>query len=66
MLRSIIFTVSATLLGLAWILNRILAHSTTPELSSVVAGTFLLGLAGVIYVTVSALRAITEWRESKA
>ncbi len=56
MLNSIIFIVSATLIGYAGILNGILAHSGAPELSLMVEGTFCLGLTGVTYSTLSALK----------
>lgn len=64
MLNSIILTISATLTGYAVILNRIMALSATPELAPVVAGTFLLGLIGVIY-SISTLKSIGEWLMSK-
>lgn len=66
MLKSIVFIISATLLGYSWILYRILAHSAAPELSSIVAVTFLLGLIGVIYWIVSALLVIREWQKSRS
>ncbi|MCL5411068.1 MAG: hypothetical protein M1324_04505 [Patescibacteria group bacterium] len=43
------------------ILNGILAHSAAPELSLIVAGTFLLGLAGVTYLSITALKPMVEW-----
>jgi hypothetical protein len=60
-----IFIISASLLGNAVILNSIMAHSQTPELGPIVAGTFLSGLVGVTYLAISALRAISEWQKSR-
>lgn len=66
MLKSKVFIISLTLLGISTVLNWILENSAAPQLGMVVAGAFLLGLAGLMYTLVSALRAITEWQESRA
>jgi hypothetical protein len=66
MFNSIIFTITVALIGYAWILNGILAHSKTPELAPIVVGTFVLGASGALYWSISTLITFREWRESRA
>lgn len=65
MLKSIVFIISLVLLGAAWISNGILAHSSTPELSPIVAGVYLLGLSGLTFNLLSVLTTVREWQESR-
>lgn len=62
MFNAAIFSISAVLLGIAWALNGVLAGSRAPEFSWVVAGTFMFGLSGMIYLTMKVIDATREWR----
>ena len=65
MLKAIIFVISLFFLGIAWFLNGIMLNSQMPQLAGCVAGLFLLGLSGVTYSCLNALKTIREWQESK-
>jgi hypothetical protein len=66
MTKFVVFLFSLVSLHIAVCLRGILAKTEAPQISWLVAGFFLAGIAGLIWIGTCVYRSYKEWRESTA